>query len=80
MEIKTFIAWKPKWPLIVDGSSPSVGRSALPTLTYQDCNDINRETETLISLPKLAAAEVLFSTVTHYSILFLFGNNCPDID
>jgi hypothetical protein len=56
------------------------GRSALPTLTYHDCNDINRETEALISLPKLAAAEVLFSNVGHCSILFLFGNNYLDID
>jgi hypothetical protein len=80
MEIKTFNARKPKCPLIVDWSSPSVGRSALPTLNYHDCNDINRVTEALISLPKLAAAEVLFSNVVYCSILFLFGNNCLNIN
>jgi hypothetical protein len=34
----------------------------------------------VFSCPNLGAAESLFATVVHCSILFLFGKNCPNMD
>jgi hypothetical protein len=36
--------------------------------------------KSVFSCPNLGAADSLFVTAAHCSILFLFGKNCPNID